>query len=95
MSYANKVNPLTGTKINTTSKHAQQRIGERNVSQSDINDALKNPLKITEVKYDAQGLPSVKYIGNNVTVVVNPETGNIIMVHGTSSKLALKLGGSR
>ena len=83
------------TPTNTTSYHAEQQTVERNVSQSDINDALKKPLKVTEVKYDSQGRPSVEYIGNKVTVVVNPETGNIITVHGTHSKLALKLGGTR
>jgi len=91
-------NPWNGnsrtSQTNNTSSHAQQRTVERNVSQSDINDALKNPLKVTDVKYDVKG-PSIKYIGNKVTVVVNPETGNIITVYGTHSKLALKLGGTR
>jgi hypothetical protein len=61
-------------------------MNERNISQSDINDALKNPLKVTEVKYDTQGRPSVKYIGNDATVIVNPETGNIITVHPTGTQ---------
>jgi RHS repeat-associated protein len=93
MSLASGVNPINGNKLNT-SNHAQQRILERNVSRSDINDALKNPLKVTEVQHRENG-PSVKYIGNKVTVVVNPETGNIITVIPTGTKVALKLGGTR
>ncbi len=85
----NKVNPWNGgDKLisNNTTNHAQQRTVERNVSQNDINDAIKNPSKITDVKYDSQGRPSVKYIGNKVTVVVNPETGNIITIYPTSTQ---------
>ena len=85
----NKVNPWNGgdkLNSNNTSNHAQQRTVERNVSQNDINDAIKNPSKITDVKYDSQGRPSVKYIGNKVTVVVNPETGNIITIYPTSTQ---------
>jgi hypothetical protein len=82
---AENVNPLTGNAKNV-SQHATQRINERTVSQSDINDALKNPLKVTEVNYDAQGRPSVKYIGNNTTVIVNPDTGKVITVYPTSTQ---------
>jgi hypothetical protein len=92
VSYANGINPVTGRALNTNSidnmsYHAKQRAVERNISQSDINDALKNPLKITSVKYDTQGFPSVQYIGNNATVVVNPETGHIITLWPTSSQI--------
>jgi len=90
VSYASGINPFNNRQLNA-SKHAQQRTAERNISQTDINDALKDPLKVTEVKYDAQGRPSIEYIGKNVTVVVNPETGKIITVHGTHTKLFLKL----
>ena len=59
---------------NNTSKHATVRAQEREISQSNIDDALNNPLKVTDVKYDSQGRPSIKYIGKNATVVVNPTT---------------------
>ena len=61
-------------------------MAEKNVSQSDISNALKNPLQVTEIRYDSQGRPSVRYIGNNATVIVNPETGNIITVYPTSAQ---------
>jgi len=81
----NKVGFLSG-KSNNVSSHAQQRVVERNVSQSDVNNALKNPLKVTETQIDVQGRPSVKYIGRNATVTVNPETGKIITVYPTSTQ---------
>jgi RHS repeat-associated protein len=85
----NNVTFFTGK--SNISNHAQQRSAERNISQSDIDDALKNPLKVTEVKYDAQRRPGIKYIGKGATVAVNPITGKIITVHGTHTKLLHKL----
>ncbi len=80
---------------NNTSKHATVRAQEREISQSNIDDALNNPLKVTDVKYDSQGRPSIKYIGKNATVVVNPTTGKIITVYGTHTKYVKKLGGNK
>ena len=80
---------------NNTSKHATERTQERGISQSNIDDALNNPLKVTDVKYDSQGRPSIKYIGTNATVVVNPTTGKIITVHGTHTKNVKKLRGNK
>ena len=65
-SYASGINPLTGERLNwqnqnkSTSYHAEQRMAERNISQGDIYDALKNPLKVTDVQFDSMGRPSVK-----------------------------------
>jgi len=87
-----QVNMLTGKSLentsittNSTSQHASQRASERNISQTDINDALKNPLKITDIKIQENG-PSVKYIGTKVTVVVKPETRKIVTVFPTSTQ---------
>ena len=71
--------------------HSIEQASKRGVTNSQIGDALKNPLKITEVKYDVQGRPSKKYIGEKATVAVNPENGNIVTVHGTHTKLINKL----
>jgi len=56
---------------------------------------LKNPLNIGKIKYDKQNRPSVEYIGNNARVQVNPETGNVITVWRTSSKLRNKYIGDK
>ena len=76
-------NPWTG-KTNI-SLHATEQMAERGVSLDDINNTLKNPLKVTDIKIQENG-PSVKYIGPKVTVVVNPETGNIITTYPTSTQ---------
>ena len=51
-----------------------------------MNDAQKNPLKVSEIKYDSQGCPSVKYIGQGAAVIVNPATGNVITVYPISTQ---------
>jgi hypothetical protein len=43
--------------------HIAEKAAERGVSNSAIKDALKKPLKITEIKYDSLGRPSVQFIG--------------------------------
>lgn len=75
--------------------HSIEQASKRSVTESQIRDALKNPLKITEVKYDAQGRPSKKYVGEKATVAVNPDNGNITTVHGTHTKLLNKLKGAK
>ena len=40
--------------------------------QNDILDALKNPLKIKDIKIDEIGRQSQRFIGENADVVVNP-----------------------
>lgn len=86
-------NPWTGKSLDattsnssSTSLHASERAIERNVNQNNIDDAVNNPLKVSEVKYDSQGRPSVKYIGKGATVIINPETGKIITVYPTSTQ---------
>ena len=71
--------------------HGQSRALMRGVSPSDIMDARTNPLKVTEVKYDAMGRPSQQYIGRSATVAVNPRTGKVITTWRTKTKLVNKL----
>jgi hypothetical protein len=72
-------------------EHAVEQATARGVKASQIIDAARNPLKVTETKIDALGRPSQKLIGEKATIAVNPEIGKITTVHPTSSKLAEKL----
>ena len=81
-----------GISVKKTSHSITQAV-KRNITNNQIADALKNPLNVTDVKYDNQGRPSKKYIGEKATVAVNPENGNIVTVHGTHTKLLNKLKG--
>jgi len=73
--------------------HIIERVIDRQVSAGGIDDAIKNPLKTLPVKYDSSGRPSYKVIGETVSVVINPDNGNLVTVHKTGSKLAEKLKG--
>ena len=73
--------------------HIIERVIDRQVSAGGIDDAIRNPLKTLPVKYDGSGRPSYKVIGETVSVVINPDNGNLVTVHKTGSKLAEKLKG--
>lgn len=76
--------------IDGVSYHLKLRAIERNISSKNIEDALKNPLDIGKIKKRDNG-NSKEYIGKNARVIINPDTGNIITVWKTSSKLRRKL----
>lgn len=71
--------------------HIIQQAEKRGVSANATKNALTNPLKITTIKIDEQNRPSQQFIGENATVAVNPENGNLITAWQTGSKLAKKL----
>lgn len=75
--------------------HSIEQATKRSISNSQIKNALTHPLKITDVKYDVQGRPSKNYIGETATVSINPNSGNIVTVHGTHTKLLNKLKGEK
>ena len=83
-------------KIEGFTKHGVDRaIGNGSdragVSPQGILDALKNPLKIGDIKTDQLGRQSQRFIGQAGEVVVNPQTGRIISVNPTSTKKAERL----
>lgn len=71
-------------------KHASERMAERDVKDSAIDDALANPLFKGQVITDAQGRKSVKYIGKDVTVIQNPDSGEVITTWKTGSNVRKK-----
>lgn len=72
------------------SKHAEEREIERNISEFAINDALENPLFKSDVVVDELGRKSVKYIGKEATVIINPDTNTEITTWKTSSRIRKK-----
>ncbi|MDU3526425.1 minor capsid protein [Clostridium sp.] len=79
-------------KITGISEHLIDRAIQRNVLGKDAKDALINPLKIGKIKKKDNG-KSQEIIGENARVIINPDTGNIITVWKTSTKLRNKLKG--
>ena len=90
----NRTSTVDGIQVNATQR-AIDRIKQRNISVNEITDALTNPLKVGNMKMDAQGRPSIQYIGEKVTCAINPENGNITSIWRTSSKRAARLKGEK
>lgn len=72
--------------------HVNDRKEERGVSEEAINDAIENPLHITEIRYDEKGRPSQKYIGALATVAINPDTNLIVSCWKTGKRYLKKYG---
>jgi hypothetical protein len=83
-----KIEGFTGHGVDRAIGNGSGRAG---VSPQGILDALKNPLKIGDVKTDQLGRQSQRFIGETGEVVVNPQTGRVISVNPTSAKKAERL----
>ena len=73
-------------------RHADERIQQRNLSEAGVDDALVNPLHKGDVVVDDTGRKSVKYIGKDITVILNPDTGEVITAWKTGSRIRRKYG---
>lgn len=81
-------------KITGISDHIIDRAIERNVPGKNVRDALLNPLKVGKIKKKDSG-NSQEFTGGKARVIINPDTGNIITVWKTSTKLRDKLKGGK
>jgi len=74
-------------------KHAVYRQNQRKFSDEDIRDAIENPLDDPEnyFDYNENGDPYVKYIGERVIVIVNPDTGKHVTYEKPSNALIRRL----
>ena len=70
----------------TTTQHAAERMEERAVTAAEIADARQHPLHRKPVRTDADGKRSYQQIGRDATIVINPDTGNLITTWRTGSK---------
>ena len=76
--------------INSVSIHALDQARTRGVSLSDINRAVTNPLHIDDIETDDMGRRSQRFIGNDATVNVNPDSGTIATVWKTGTRTRRK-----
>lgn len=74
------------------SKHAEERMAERGLTRSEVDDAIANPLHAFEPTTDSQGRRAQKLVGASATVVVNPDTGVIITMYKTGRRERRKYG---
>lgn len=91
-----------GVQITGKSKHFMERVigtmcdpktgkPRSGVSIEDISKALKNPVNINPIKTAKNGERSQKYIGENATVTINPDTGILIQCNPTDKDLLRRL----
>jgi RHS repeat-associated protein len=84
-------NNVTKKALPEHTKHSLNQKINRKVKTSDELDAIRNPLDKRPVKYDSQGRPSQRYVGEKAEVAINPDTNKIVSVNPTSSKKAARL----
>ncbi|WP_461415290.1 RHS repeat-associated core domain-containing protein [Gemmatimonas sp.] len=98
---AGLITPAGGGEIRAAGKmigftgHGVDQVINRGIKPEAIWDAFKNPLKVGPIKYDEYGRPSQRIVGRNATVAQNPETGKIVSVNPTGTKLRQKLEGQQ
>lgn len=86
------LNTSNGLQVTYVSDHFVGQSIARKVSQKDVADALTNTLDYGKIKVDSKGRRSQEYIGASARVQVNPDTGELITVWQTSTKLKKKYG---
>lgn len=72
------------------SEHAKDRVKQRNVSNEAITDAINNPLFKGDIITDDFGRRSIKYIGREATVCLNPDTDIITTMWQTGKRTVKK-----
>lgn len=86
------VKTVDNLSVKGISIHVAERAIERGGTVESLIDAVVNPLEITAVKYDSDGQPSKQYRGAISTVVINPDTGNVISTNPTRRNIRKKYG---
>ena len=88
------VNLTTPNEITITgvSNHIIDRINERGLSVLGLEEAITNPINISDIIVDETGGKSQIFIGNHDTIVINPDTGIAITGHATGKRDAKKYG---
>lgn len=66
-----------------TTKHAKIRQNQRNISNKDVYEAINKPIHEEKIVIDQNGRKSQKIIGDKTTVVLNPDTMEIITTYAT------------
>ncbi|HER5321445.1 TPA: phage minor capsid protein [Streptococcus pyogenes] len=84
-----------GITIKEISGHLLERIYERGVAESHIAAALAKPIYIRPDVVDEGGKVSRRYVGNNVTVNINPHTGKVITTWKTGERTRRKYDNQR
>lgn len=86
-----KAEAVVGKPVIGVSPHAAERIEtDQRVTAAETAEALRNPLQISRFRQDRFG-GAVEVTGEKATVVLGVESGVVITVKRTSTKIRLKL----
>ena len=84
------IKTANGLQVKGLTSHARERAAERGVTNSAIETALQKPLVVKEPIIDVYGRKSQRFIGENATVNINPDTGTIITTWKTGKATVKK-----
>ena len=71
----------------TKTKHSRIRQNQREITDEDIDIALKNPIHKEPIEVDSLGRKSQKVIGEFTTVIVNPDNMVVITTYDTKERI--------
>lgn len=83
----NVLNIKDNGKVKNISIHFVNQAHDRKVHPMDIVNALKAPLDIGDLKLYDLGRKSVRFIGENATIEINPDTNNLVTVWKTGKRI--------
>lgn len=89
------VGDMPTSKVPARTFHGNEQMKARGITDKQAADAIISPLKKMPVVIDEQGRPSQKYIGNDATVALNPDTNEIITAYPTGKRYRKKYGSGR
>lgn len=73
-------------------QHGADRAAFRSVTDAEIDNAIESPLHKGQEMVDSYGRKSIKYIGEQATVILNPDNGEVITTWKTGSRVRKKYG---
>lgn len=71
-------------------KHGAERMRERGITEKAAATAITSPLKRFDAETDDLGRRAQKLVGKDATVIVNPDTGEIVTAYKTKARIARK-----
>lgn len=71
-------------------KHGAERMRERGITEKAAASAITSPLKRFDAETDDLGRRAQKLVGKDATVIVNPDTGEIVTAYKTKARIARK-----
>ncbi len=71
-------------------RHGADRMRERGITERAAASAITSPLKRFEAVTEDNGRRAQKLVGKDATVIINPDTGEIVTAYKTKARIARK-----